>query len=705
MQKLSLRVNSASSICRTLMIGLMVSGLSSCATVSDKQDAKEFNDDTFFTPLRAPKDISNGEQTLIEGEEEQQVSSGLQIMDAPRLTLPDTDGDTGSVFRPVLQDKPVSRLSFNNLPVPAFINEVFGNQLGINFIVEPGLQNAPDLVTMRIDNRVNAAQLYDLAVATLRNYGVTTKISDNVLRFAFAPESQRTDIPLLISGRALPEVPSNSRPIFYIYPLSAVTTPQVRGVLTQMFPRNELQIQEEMNSNSLIFIGPQNLVAQAVAAAKMVDIPSMKGSYSRVLRPSISSVSELATNLEQVLIAEGYSVRGAQGAAAVRLLPLDSVDQLVVFARSKEVLDHVIGWAKVIETERHSKVEQGLFSYQVQSTQARHVVEVLNSLGVADVAFSSGGDSDSQGSGNRRPAPARSGGGNGKGRYAVDEQLNTILFSGSGKDWLQVLPVIKSLDRPAPSVLVEVILAEVSLNDDEASGVEWLANSSLGRFDVTSTTQGGLGLGASGFNLFLDTAGQTRAALNLFYNSNRAEIRSRPRLMVKSGGEASIDVGDEIPIITSNSQSTQNTNAPVIQNISYRRTGVIMEIKPTVHASGFVDIEINQELSEATGTESSSIDSPTISNRRISTTVTLRDGGSVLLGGLIRETKADGTQGVPLLGKLPGVGKLFSTDTNESRRTELMVMIIPYVLSSPSEAEDLTEELRRARAEFLNSNF
>jgi general secretion pathway protein D len=170
--------------------------------------------------------------------------------------------------------------------------------------------------------------------------------------------------------------------------------------------------------------------------------------------------------------------------------------------------------------------------------------------------------------------------------------------------------------------------------------------------------------------------------------------------MVKSGGEASIDVGNEIPVITQTSQGTTDTNAPVIETVSYRKTGVILKIKPTVHASGFVDIEIDQELSEATGGGLT----PTILNRKLSTTVTLRDGGSVLLGGLISSSTSKGQTGVPILGRLPFIGKLFNTDTDSQDRTELMIMIIPYVLNSPDEAEKLTDELQQSRIEDLSAD-
>ena len=172
--------------------------------------------------------------------------------------------------------------------------------------------------------------------------------------------------------------------------------------------------------------------------------------------------------------------------------------------------------------------------------------------------------------------------------------------------------------------------------------------------------------------------------------------------MVKSGGTGTIDVGNEIPIITTNTKSSDNLNAPLVQNISYRKTGVLLDIKPIVHAAGFVEIEISQELSEAVATSSSNIDSPTILNRKLTTTVTLQDGGSVLIGGLISSNSSKGSRGVPFFGQLPLLKEFFSGRTDDQLRTELMIMIIPYILSTPNEAEGLGDELQRARMKLLS---
>jgi general secretion pathway protein D len=661
----------------------------------------------FSTPLRTAKTSqSNADSTLIE--QQAGIKSEFEVLHAPTLSVEQAAVQATEAVLPELKDEPISRLSFNNMPVGAFINEVFGNQLGLNFVVEPNIKNTSDLVTMRLSETVKKKELYELATQTLKSYGVTTSLKNNILLFDFSEDAANGEIPYIISGRALPEVPSSSRPIFWVYPLKSVTPPMVRSWLTQMFPRKDLEIKEDPTRNSLIFIGSQRLITQALAATRLLDRPTMQGMQSRIIRPTLSTVTDLATNLERVLKSEGYSVRQTDGgSAAIRLLPLESVGQLIIFSSSLDILEHIIEWARTLETERHNSVEQGLFSYQVQSTQAVHIVQVLNSLGVADFqSTSNDGNSTNSGSASINRSNSNQSGNTGrvnsntKGRYAVDEQLNTILYSGSGKDWLQVLPVIKQLDKPAPSVMVEVIVAEVSLDDSESTGLDWLVKSSLGKYNLDFSTFDVSGIVSSMFDSTVDTAGGTRALLNVFYSNNKANVRSRPRIMVKSGGEATINVGDRVPVITQTSQSTTDSNAAVIQTVTYQDTGVILSIKPTVHASGFVDIEIDQEISLSSGDSLT----PTISTRSITTTLSLRDGGSVLLGGLISSTTENTNTGIPILGKLPLVGKLFSNDSDDQKRTELMIMIIPYVLNSPSEAESLTDELQMQRIQDISAD-
>lgn len=669
-------------------LSLTIIAITSCATMrGPAYQLAQKDDKSFDKPLREPKDVNTEIFEYRSGDDEE--TQELKIIQPPAVPMNEASEEAEKIVVPKLKVTNITRQSYNNLPIPAFINEVYGNQLGLNYVIQPALQKAPDLVTLRVSGQMNEKDFYVLSTKTLMRYGVVTYMSDGVLIFDYSSDTNDDSAPILMTGNALPEVPAGNRPVFFIYPLKTVKTPQVRTILYKLFSRSGAKIEEDIERNALIISGKEQQVRSIIEATKLLDTPSMKGMSSIILQPAVNSPAELADTLTEILTKEGFAVQERSGGAPIKLLPLTSVGQLVVFASSEETLDHIVEWAKKLEKEREEDVENGLFHYQVQSTQASHIVELLNQLGV-------GGQNSAPSADGQRSRVST-------GRYAVDEQLNTILFSGSGKDWMTALKMIKRLDRPAPSVMIEVILAEVSLEEKEESAIEWFLDRAVGAYDAVASTSGALGVTGGGLSLNFSRGDQTRAALNFLYENSRSKIRSRPRVMVKSGQEASIDVGDRVPTITSNVQSTNSSNAQVVQQVTYQDTGVLLDIKPTVHATGFVDIEISQELSEAISTSSSSINSPTIRTRNLTTTLTLRDGGSVLIGGLIRSNDGDGQVGVPVLGKLPGIGRLFRGDNMEQTRTELMVMIIPYILNSPEEAESLVDELQIERMRIINN--
>ena len=283
------------------------------------------------------------------------------------------------------------------------------------------------------------------------------------------------------------------------------------------------------------------------------------------------------------------------------------------------------------------------------------------------------------------------------GGLVVDENRNLILFRGSGRDWAEILSVIEVLDKPVPSVLVEVVMAEVTLSDVEGSGFDFVLKAALDRYGISAGTRGALGVQASGLSATFDSRGQTRAMLGLFYEDTRVVIRSRPRVLVRSGQTANIDVGNEIPIITQTADSGTETggNTNFLQQVSYRKTGVQMDITPVVQASGRVDLDITQTLSEARPTAATSLQgSPTILNRSLTTSLTLRDGGALLMGGLISGTRSGGDTGVPGIARVPVLGRLFRADSYQEDRTELVILVIPYVVADYEEGWELTERIK-----------
>lgn len=682
--------------------------LTSCSNLWHKPTLAEKGKELVqFKPLREAKAFETGVSLP---QSQKQPSVATQFKSGPGISITSTVADaTVKELSLNLTGAPISG-NYHNMPLPVFINEVFGEQLGLSFTLDPQIEKQEDLVTLRLIEAVPPAELFRVAMRTLNAYGVAISQQGDVLSFTIDKNITAGETPLLVSGRTLPEVPQSHRPVFMFVPLKVVTNSKVAGWVRDALTGKEIQVSEDSTRNAVLLKGKPDLVNQALAIIEVLDQPVMRGKFSTSIEPAFVKVEALGKNLKEVLNAEGYDANIKSSTGSIILIPLEGTNQLVVFASSQQIINHVRDWVEVLDRRQQMSIDQGIFTYEVRNTEAAHIVELLNSFenggststnrsgsnsGAADSGSAISDVTTSMQSAKAQGASASINGGN----FVVDTNRNTIIFKGSGQAWLDMLPVIQTLDKAAPSVLIEVLLAEVTLNDKEQTGFEFVANGSqkVGGKVYSSVvgTLGGLGVGSSGLSATLDSAGETRAMLNLFYENKRAEIRSRPRLMVKSGQQATIDVGTEIPTLGSSSGVTTG-GLVVPPNITNRKTGVRLTVSPVVHASGHVDIEIDQELSEAQPNESSGIDSPSIFNRKIQTTVTLQDGGSILIGGLISSSKSLGDVGVPWFGKVPIIGRLFRADNNASARTELMVMIIPYVIDSPAEGQAVTRSIQQA---------
>ena len=664
----------------------------------------EFSVDPLPEPIRPPKTYQPASVETVPMPPEEATADELRTSRTPGIVIQRTVAEgIAERLGEGLSGDPI-RVSFHDLPLASFINEVFGKELGMSFVISPGLRQQTDLVTLKLTEPLAPRLLFATARRVLREYGVDlVETEEGILTFVPGRESVSRDVPLFVSGRALPEVPPGHRTIFQLVPLRVVGGAQVRGWLSEAFDSQDLEVIEDPDRNALLLKGSRNMLTLALAMIEVLDQPLLRGKYGLIMEPVFTSAQDLATTLEDVLSAEGYAVSadpvGATG--AVILLALSNLNKVVAFAADQSALDHVAAWARTLDTRTKETIESAVFTYEVLNTQAEDLTETLNQMlssGLAGEAPQEMADAEQdQTAPEAKPAAAR---------IVVDTNRNLLLFRGSGREWDEIRNVVEKLDRSVPSVLVEVLIAEVTLADQERSRFEFLLDGSIDGRNLISSTIGALGLGASGLTVTLNSAGQTLAVLNLFYSDDRVTIRSRPRLVVKSGETASIDVGNEIPVVSRISEDQRQVGGliNVLQDVTYRKTGVQLEIKPIVQANGLVDIQISQQLSEARPTAATSLaGSPTILNRQISTSLTLKDGGSLLLGGLISGSQSAGQTGIPLLGNLPVVGRLFRADTIQEDRTELLIMVTPYVIADHEEGWELTRRIQeqlRLHAEY-----
>jgi general secretion pathway protein D len=257
--------------------------------------------------------------------------------------------------------------------------------------------------------------------------------------------------------------------------------------------------------------------------------------------------------------------------------------------------------------------------------------------------------------------------------------------------------LLQELDKPVKSALIEVTVAEVSLDDKQSLGIEWSLSQVTGAGGSVAAKLAGLISGTDGLTVTrFGSAGETKAVLNALATSSRANILSSPRVVARNGETATITVGQEVPLITSqqNNANTNPSTGGILQTIQYRNTGVILKVRPIVHAGGRIDLEVSQEVSDAKETTTGVNSSPTILNRKVETKLSLKDGASVMLAGLMSQAKSVGDKGIPYLKDIPVAGQLFRSNSDTNKKTELLVMITPYVINDDYDAQAVTEAFR-----------
>jgi general secretion pathway protein D len=282
-------------------------------------------------------------------------------------------------------------------------------------------------------------------------------------------------------------------------------------------------------------------------------------------------------------------------------------------------------------------------------------------------------------------------------RIVADEKNNNIVIFAQPRDYRMIEQALQKLDIVPLQVLIEATIAEVTLGNDLQYGLQYFFHAHESQFIFGSTTAAitsatSIAGTFPGFNYILGST-NANVVLNLLSHITNVHVVSAPELLVLDHQSASLLVGNQVPIPTTQSQSTVTSGAPLVTTVQYIDTGVILKVSPRVNANGLITLDVGQEVSSvATGATSTL--GPTITQRRIESTVTVQDGETVALGGLIQDTNSITKDGLPVLSDVPVLGALFrSTDRNVAR-TELLVLLSPKVLHNASDARAATDELQ-----------
>jgi len=294
-------------------------------------------------------------------------------------------------------------------------------------------------------------------------------------------------------------------------------------------------------------------------------------------------------------------------------------------------------------------------------------------------------------------------------RITADTVNNSVLIFANQEHYQLIEQTIHQLDRPQLQVAIHATIAEITLNNDLRYGIQYFIQSSdvgmardKGSFALgnpASTVANGVASAAlnrvlPGFNLLLGPEASPRVILDALRNVTDIKVLSTPSVVVIDNQVATLLVGDQVPVSTQSATVLTNPNTPIINTIDYRNTGVILRVAPRVNVNGNVLLNIEQEISNIVDNGNAGTLTPTISQRKVKSSIAVASGQSVLLGGLISETQDRSRSGIPLVEEIPVLGEAFARNIRTTRRTELVIFIQPQIIRDSVDAYKVAEELR-----------
>lgn len=405
---------------------------------------------------------------------------------------------------------------------------------------------------------------------------------------------------------------------------------------------------------------------------------------------------------------------------AVQMVSLDRIQVLIVSAANQEAIDEIQHWASLLD-RRDVGEQEGLFVYKVNNSRAEELLQFLQTMFVV-TSYQTVGEEENELSNstndlvstttNNSSRNTRSSSSNTNNTSAVvdsngavsifdipmrivaDTTQNRLVIRTTPRAYTTVEALLRRLDTPPLQVLLEVIISEVTLTKNTEFGVRFNSAENPGGYDVElGTTYSGLD---GGYGLALDISkGDKMAYLRALAGDGKVEVLSRPHVVVRNNQSAVVNVGDRVPIISSDITTAGNSN-DVTRSYTYEDTGTILQVLPRITEEGFISLDVVQEVSDVSQTNSSNIDSPTISTRKIQTYMQIKNGNTVLIGGLIRDRYLEQYDSIPWIAKIPILGRLLGYTDREKTKTELVMMITGHIISPDNGSEAVLRRYREA---------
>ena len=623
-------------------------------------------------------------------------------------------------------------LNFEQASLPEFLRVVFESILKENYLLDPSVNGT---VTLHTTRPVTQDTVLPIVEAVLEQNGAALIRDEGMFKvLPLASAASASGSP------AVGRYPSSRQKGYgiQVVPLQHVAASELEGILGPFVPEGS-SLTVDTTRNVLILSGPRYRLDDLLATVRMFDVDWLAGMSFAMFRLEYADAVSVVDEIETIIDTGGDTPL----AGIVRVLPIERVNGVLVITHRPDHLEAIQNLIKEFDWGLEGASGRRLFVYELENGKAENIASVLQQIfGQKELEDSRSGELavpgaassvfrraetvsrppplPGQSTGTRavrpvtRAAAGAAGAGDGTATgdsgeginaesqseitIIADKDNNAILVMATQQDYHAIEATIRRLDISPRQVLIEATIAEVTLSDGLTYGVRWFLENTDWELGVNAPVPGN----ASGAGLafaFFDESSDLTAFFDTLATQSDVKFLSTPQVMVLDNQTANIRVGDQIPVTTRSSQSTTNPDAPIVTEVQFRDTGTLLTVTPRINAGGQITLEISQEVSIPGASPAiGGGGNVSIAQRTINSSVIVQSGQTVVLGGLILETTTSGKSGVPILMNIPGLGALFSTNSTDTFRTELIITVSPRVIEDPREMEKITEELRSRMA-------
>jgi len=596
--------------------------------------------------------------------------------------------------------------------------------LKINYMIDPRVKG---VVNIHTSGQIASADVFPIFQAILRLNGATAVKRDGIYEIVPLPEAKK--LPSLPSPPEDSGKPvSEERYVIQILPLKYIPVTEVSKMI-KPFLSDGADIVEHPPSNILIMGDLASNVKKSMEIINLFDTDVFTGLRVRIYPVLNADVTEVAKEMEKIFSSFEVSTKSGRG-VGITFTPITRINSLLAVSSIPNIFEKVEGWLKELDKIPMEGTKYSVFVYHVQNAKAKDLAEVLKQIYVTTKEKKTEfkekvaeqvprGTKPLPAPPSTSPSTSTEGGGvpEGEINVVVDETNNALVVRSFARDYKGILETIKKLDIYPRQVLIEILLADIVLTDNAELGIDLVRYLDGGKWQQTIQFGEFSALAAAGPGLtytIVEEAGKFSAAIKAAATLGRLRVLTSPHLLASNNKEAKIQVGTSEPILTNTYTSTGTGTATtptgfVEGTIEYKDIGTILSLTPRISDGGLVTLELTIEESSldsreigrkdtsttaAVASSSSTFSVPAFNKTTAKTVLSIKDGQTIAIGGLIRKTKGDSSQGVPFLSKIPVIGFFFGKNKRTDDRRELILLLTPRIITDESQSKTVTDEFR-----------